>query len=102
MHNRLQITAPTKHTLCISDGFASFGISRHAWTGGKSPTQKHNESRLFVALRKYFFRESVAECGGSPQVTDYRILFDRARFDAYATMRGNGFYNAAKHDNGEE
>lgn len=72
-------------------------FSRYAWTGGSRPT-KGFRSAEFVALRRWFFRESLAECGGldlwecagTSAIERARLFWGRASFDAWATLRNAG------------
>lgn len=67
---------------------------RHAWTGGSTPPKRFRSAE-FVALRRFFFRELVSECGGldlwecagTSALDRARIFWNQARFDAWSTLR---------------
>ena len=71
-------------------------LLRRAWTGGSSPTKADKQSPAFRALRREFFREQVADCGGldlwacagTSALERARIFWGRATYDAHATLRG--------------
>jgi hypothetical protein len=67
---------------------------RRAWTGGDVPSAIDKRNHAFRALRSFFMREQLRECGG----LDYwkcagtscmeraRIFWGRATFDAWRTL----------------
>ena len=70
-----------------------------AWTGGTSEF-KVSELKyrlLFLALRRFYFREQLRSCGGldlwacsgTSSFERARIFWNRATLDAYATLDGN-------------
>lgn len=69
--------------------------NRHAWTGGSRPSSEQRKQPLFKKLKRTFFREQVKDAGGVRNLGPFsklghaRILFNRARMDAHATLRAN-------------
>ena len=72
-------------------------FSRCAWTGGSTPPERFRSAE-FVALRRWFFRESVSECGGlnlwecagTSALDRARLFWNAASLDAWATLRNAG------------
>jgi hypothetical protein len=71
---------------------------RIAWTGGSTPTREtRRQDNHFRLLRKMFFLEQLADCGGldlwvcagTSVLERARIFWNRATLDAWATVRGN-------------
>ncbi len=70
-------------------------INRVTWTGGDAPTKADKKGVEFRSLRHDFFREYVGECGGlnlwacagTSALERARIFWNRAGYDAYATLR---------------
>ena len=70
-------------------------MERRAWTGGSVPTKEQKASPLFRALRREFFRGTVAICGGldlwacagTSALERARIFWNQANLDAWATVR---------------
>ena len=71
---------------------------RIAWTGGSTPNREtRRKNNHFRFLRKMFFCEQVADCGGldlwavagTSALERARIFWNRATLDAWATVRGN-------------
>lgn len=68
--------------------------SRCAWTGGCTPA-RGNRDPEYRSLRRQFFRESVAicggldlwECAGTSALDRARIFWNQARLDAHSTLR---------------
>ena len=70
--------------------------SRFAWTGGDIPP-KGLRFKPYRELVRAYFREQIAECGGLDLWTcagtscldRSRIFWNRARLDAWRTLREN-------------
>lgn len=69
-------------------------FERVAWTGGDTPPKRYR-NRDYRALRRAFFRESVAicgglnlwECAGTTALDRARIFWNQARLDAWRTVQ---------------
>ena len=69
------------------------GLTRRAWTGGRRPPKRFSDAR-YKAIRRVYFREHVRECGGlnlwacagTSALERARIFWNRASYDAYATL----------------
>lgn len=76
---------------CIEAGGKVY--KRTAWTGGCKPPARHRCPE-FLALRRAFFREQVAEggpldlwaCAGTSALERARIFWNSATLDAWATV----------------
>lgn len=72
-------------------------FTRHAWTGGDTPPRRHRCAD-YRALRRIFWRESVAicgglnlwECAGTSALDRARIFWNQARLDAWRTVERAG------------
>ncbi len=68
---------------------------RHGWTGGDVPPKGFREPE-FMGLVRAYFRDQVAECGGldlwacagTSALERARIFWNRARLDAWRTLKG--------------
>lgn len=73
-------------------------MQRCAWTGGSVPPEGYNTD-LFRVIRRERFREQIADCGGldlwkcagTSSMERARIFWQRAKYDAWATIRNAGF-----------
>lgn len=75
-----------------------FHYNRKAWTGGDTPKDDLLFSDAeYLGLVKFFFREQLKECGGldlwacagTSALDRARIFWNRAKLDAYATLKVN-------------
>ena len=65
------------------------------WTGGTTPSDADKATPEFRRLRSQLFREEVLRCGGldlwacagTSALERARIFWNRARLDAWATIR---------------
>jgi hypothetical protein len=70
---------------------------RHAWTGGSVPTRDQKKNDVFVELRRLFFREQLAMCGGldlwvcngTSPLDRARLFWNQANLDAWSTIRSD-------------
>lgn len=68
-------------------------FSRHAWTGGDKPPRRYGCAD-FRAVRRVYFREFVADCGGlnlwecagTTALDRARIFWNQARLNAWRTV----------------
>jgi hypothetical protein len=75
-------------------------FERVAWTGGDTPPRRHR-GREYRAIRRDYFREFLADCGGlnlwecagTTALDRARIFWNQARLNAWATIRRDE-YNA--------
>ena len=67
-----------------------------AWTGGSTPPRGFWQvNSAFRALTRFLYREQVKDCGGlglwacagTSSLERARIFWNRARLDAWATLR---------------
>jgi len=85
----------TLSTVYSRDGHA---YPRHAWTGGNTaPAGLNRQSAMYRTLLSSFFREAMQECGsldlwkcaGTSSMERARILWNRAKLDAWRTFAVN-------------
>ena len=91
----LQIKAPPiMETLITANGRK---FERVAWTGGDTPPRRYRNGD-YRALRRVFFRECVAicgglnfwECAGTTALDRARIFWNQSRLDAWRTVQRGG------------
>lgn len=69
-------------------------MARKTWTGGSTPPKGCNDFGYLI-LRRIYFREYLNECGGldlwacagTSPLERARILWNRAKLDAWASVR---------------
>lgn len=77
----------------------SKSFRRYTWTGGDTPP-KGFKNPDFLALRRFFWREQLAQagpldywaCAGTSALERARIFWNRARLDAWRTFTESEYY----------
>lgn len=82
-----------------TDFFTILGYPRHCWTGGDNAPRGYRNA-TYRALRRAYFREQLADCGGldlwacagTSPLDRARIFWNRAGADAWRTGRSAGAF----------
>ena len=80
--------------LSVKEVLSSLNVERVCWTGGSCPPIGYKDLR-FKKLRSAYFREQLLECqglglwkcAGTSCMERAHIFWNRASFDAWATIR---------------